>query len=123
MAVFISVLRFSGCLVFDNSQTPGWSGRSGRALRIGQKIFDFLVKLCFAASLAFFLIRDGESLARGTRHALPLDVTTKRALFARLTTVIRATVKSNLLVAVIQSALGGLAFWFWTSAAPCCGRC
>ncbi len=85
---------------------------AGQALSIGQNTFDFLANLCIASYLAFFLIRDGEALARSARHALPLDVITKRALFARFTTVIRATVKGNLLVAAIQGALGGLAFWF-----------
>ncbi len=85
---------------------------AGQALRIGQNTFDFLVNLCIASYLAFFLIRDGESLARGARHALPLDAVAKRTLFVKFTTVIRATVKGNLLVAAIQGALGGLAFWF-----------
>ena len=85
---------------------------AGQALVIGQNTFDFLVNLCIASYLAFFLIRDGEALARGARHALPLDAPSKRALFAQFATVIRATVKGNLLVAVIQGALGGLAFWF-----------
>ena len=85
---------------------------AGQALSIGQDTFDFLARLFIASYLAFFLIRDGESLARGARHALPLDAGAKRALFARFTTVIRATVKGNLLVAAIQGALGGLAFWF-----------
>ena len=85
---------------------------AGQALSIGQNTFDFLVNLFIAAYLAFFLIRDGEALARGARHALPLDAATKRGLFAQFTTVIRATVKGNLLVAAIQGALGGLAFWF-----------
>ncbi len=85
---------------------------AGQALSIGQNTFDFLANLCIASYLAFFLIRDGEALARGARHALPLDADTKRALFAQFTAVIRATVKGNLLVAAIQGSLGGLAFWF-----------
>ena len=89
-----------------------WQFIAGQALSVGQNTFEFLANLCIASYLAFFLIRDGESLARGARHALPLDAVTKRALFARFTTVIRATVKGNLLVAAIQGALGGLAFWF-----------
>ena len=85
---------------------------AGEALDIGQNTFDFMASLCIATYLAFFLIRDGEALARGARHALPLDAVSKRALFAQFITVIRATVKGNLLVAAIQGALGGLAFWF-----------
>jgi len=85
---------------------------AGQALSIGQNTFDFVANLFIASYLSFFLIRDGEALARGARHALPLDAASKRALFAKFTTVIRATVKGNLLVAAIQGALGGLAFWF-----------
>ena len=85
---------------------------ASQALSLGQNTFDFLINLAIASYLAFFLIRDGEALARGARHALPLDAASKRALFAKFTTVIRATVKGNLLVAAIQGALGGLAFWF-----------
>jgi len=85
---------------------------AGHALSIGQNTFNFLVNLCVASYLTFFLIRDGEALARDARHALPLDAVTKRALFVRFAIVIRATVKGSLLVAAIQGALGGLAFWF-----------
>ena len=85
---------------------------AGRALSIGQNTLEFLANLCVATYLSFFLIRDGEALARDARHALPLNAGAKRALFAKFTNVIRATVKGNLLVAAIQGALGGLAFWF-----------
>ena len=85
---------------------------AGRALSIGQNTLDFVANLCVATYMSFFLIRDGEVLARDARHALPLNAGAKRALFAKFTTVIRATVKGNLLVAAIQGALGGLAFWF-----------
>ena len=85
---------------------------ASQALNIGQNTLELLANLCIATYLAFFLIRDGEALARNARHALPLDAAAKRALFARFTTVILAAVKGNLLVAAIQGALGGLAFWF-----------
>jgi len=85
---------------------------AGRALSIGQNTLEFLANLCVATYLSFFLIRDGEALARDARHALPLDAVSKRTLFAKFTTVVRATVKGNLLVAAIQGALGGLAFWY-----------
>ena len=84
---------------------------AGRALSIGQNTLNFVANLGIATYLSFFLIRDGEALARDARHALPLEADAKRALFAKFTTVIRATVKGNILVAAIQGALGGLAFW------------
>ena len=85
---------------------------AGQAFSIGQNTFDFVASLFITTYLAFFLIRDGETLARALRLALPLEVAHRRALVGEFTTVVRATVKGNLLVAAIQGALGGLAFWF-----------
>ena len=41
-----------------------------QALNIGQNAFDFIAKLFIALYLAFFLIRDGEGLARTLRRAI-----------------------------------------------------
>lgn len=84
-----------------------------QALSIGQVTFEFVASLFITMYLAFFLIRDGESVAGAVRGALPLAPAHKRELLGKFTTVIRATVKGNLLVAAIQGALGGLAFWFF----------
>ena len=83
-----------------------------QAVSIGQNTFEFLANLCITLYLAFFLIRDGEDVSRTVRQAIPLAPAHKRELLARFATVIRATVKGNLLVAAIQGTLGGIAFWF-----------
>jgi predicted PurR-regulated permease PerM len=83
-----------------------------QALSIGQNTFEFVASLFITLYLAFFLIRDGDGVARAVRRAVPLAPEHKRELFDKFTTVIRATVKGNLLVAAIQGALGGIAFWF-----------
>jgi predicted PurR-regulated permease PerM len=83
-----------------------------QALAIGSKTFDFLVGMFVMLYLLFFLLRDGQSLATRIRHAFPLSSKYKQRLFNNFTTVIRATVKGNVLVAAAQGALGGLIFWF-----------
>ena len=83
-----------------------------QAVGIGQNTFGFVVDVFITLYLAFFLIRDGEHLSRAVRLAVPLAPEHKRELFGKFATVIRATVKGNLLVAAIQGALGGIAFWF-----------
>jgi predicted PurR-regulated permease PerM len=83
-----------------------------QALSIGQNTFEFVLELFITLYLAFFLIRDGEGLARALRHAVPLAPVHRMELFDKFTVVIRATVKGNLLVAALQGLLGGLAFWF-----------
>lgn len=82
-----------------------------QALGIGQFTFEFVTSLFITLYLAFFLIRDGEGVAGALRDAVPLAPEHKKELVSKFNTVIRATVKGNLLVAVIQGALGGLAFW------------
>lgn len=79
---------------------------------LGQNTFEFIASLFVMLYLAFFLIRDGEHVAHTVRLAVPLQGAHKRELVDKFTTVIRATVKGNLLVAAIQGALGGIAFWF-----------
>lgn len=83
-----------------------------QALSVGQITFDFVVSLFLALYLAFFLIRDGDAVINTVQRAIPLPIAHKKDLFETFSTVIRATVKGNLLVAIIQGALGGLAFWF-----------
>ncbi len=83
-----------------------------QALGIGQLTFEFIVDLFITLYLAFFLIRDGDALARTLRRAVPLAAAHRRELVGKFTVVIRATVKGNLLVAALQGLLGGLAFWF-----------
>ena len=82
------------------------------ALSIGQNTFTFVASLFITLYLAFFLIRDGDGVARSVLRSIPLATEHKQELLSKFTTVIRATVKGNLLVAVAQGALGGLAFWF-----------
>lgn len=79
---------------------------------IGQNTFEFVANVFITLYLAFFLIRDGNAVLHAVWQAVPLAAVHKRVLLEKFTTVIRATVKGNLLVAAIQGALGGLGFWY-----------
>ncbi len=83
-----------------------------QALSIGQNTFDFVVSFFITMYLVFFLLRDGARLSRQINAAIPLEEFDKRELRIKFTTVIRATIKGNVLMAAAQGALGGLAFWF-----------
>ncbi len=89
-----------------------------QAFSIGQNTFEFVASLFVMLYLSFFLIRDGDSLVMSLRKAVPLTAHNQQQLLEKFATVIRATVKGNLLVAVVQGTLGGLAFWFLGVAAP-----
>lgn len=89
-----------------------------QALTIGQSMLDFIINLCVMLYLLFFLLRDGRTLAERIEEAIPLQAEQKSALFRKFTIVIRATVKGDMLVALLQGALGGLMFWFLGIGAP-----
>jgi predicted PurR-regulated permease PerM len=107
LANFDALLRRTTALLAQGTQYI-----ATQALSMGQYSFEFIVSLFIAMYLAFFLIRDGDSVVRTLRSAIPLAPAHKKELLNKFSTVIRATVKGNLLVAIVQGALGGIGFWF-----------
>ena len=89
-----------------------------QALNIGQNTLQFVVALFVMLYLLFFLLRDGDVLSRRIREAIPLHPERQRNLAGRFTTVIRATIKGNLVVALIQGALAWLLYWILGVGAP-----
>ncbi len=84
---------------------------ANQAVNVGQVTFQFVVSFAIMMYLLFFLFRDGSQLARLVIDTFPLQERRKTELFAKFTTVVRATVKGNVIVAATQGALGGLIFW------------
>jgi predicted PurR-regulated permease PerM len=80
-------------------------------LGIGQHTLDFVVAFFIMLYVLFFLLRDGDALAARIAVSVPLQSAQTNMLLTQFVTVVRATVKGNIVVALIQGALGGLAFW------------
>lgn len=113
-----SVLDRFGLVSFNTLQrrftaalTQGSQVIATQTFSIGQNTFEFVASVFITLYLAYFLIRDGHTVSQSLRRALPLTPGHKAVLLDTFTTVVRATVKGNLLVAAIQGALGGLGFW------------
>jgi predicted PurR-regulated permease PerM len=85
---------------------------TARAVLIGQGTLDVVVEFFVMLYLLFFLLRDGRELADKAARALPLEPGHTKRLLSQFATVVRATVKGNVVVALAQGALGWLAFWF-----------
>ncbi|RUO52354.1 AI-2E family transporter [Pseudidiomarina homiensis] len=85
---------------------------------IGQNTFSFLISLALMLYLTFFLLRDGKKLVHLIIKALPLGDEREQALFTKFAEVTRATVKGNLVVAIVQGALGGIIFWILAIPGP-----
>jgi predicted PurR-regulated permease PerM len=82
-----------------------------QALSFGQNALVFVVNLTIMLYLLFFFLRDGDQLSRMIRQAVPMERAQTHYLANKFATVVRATVKGNVVVALAQGALGGLAFW------------
>lgn len=91
---------------------------AGRAFSIGQGTFGFIANLLIMLYLLFFLLRDEAALSTRIKGALPLRAEQLQGLLLKFTVVIRATIKGDLFVALLQGALGGLIFWILGVGAP-----
>lgn len=85
---------------------------ASRAVTVGQDALRFLASIGIMLYVLFFLFRDGPSIGRNLREALPISPAYSRRLIGVFAAVVRATVKGNLVIAMIQGGIGGLAFWF-----------
>jgi predicted PurR-regulated permease PerM len=84
---------------------------AGQALLIGQGAFGVFVALGIMLYLTFFLLRDGDKLAPRLAEAVPLRQEDYQALTSQFVTVIRATIRGSIVVALLQGLIGGVVFW------------
>lgn len=86
------------------------SGKSllQNTLSIGQNAFGFLLNIALMLYITFFMLRDGNKLLDLMMRALPLEDSRERMLFTLFAEVTRATIKGNIVIAVVQGTLGGI---------------
>ena len=89
----------------------GGKAIAGHVLSFGQSTLEFIVSFFVMLYILFFLLRDGDELMRRVREAIPLAPERREALLTKFGLVVRASVKGNVVVAIVQGALGGLIFW------------
>ena len=90
----------------------GGQALTTRALAIGQNTLMLMVNLGIMLYLLFFFLRDGRDLAQTIRRAVPMQRQHTDFLLSKFATVVRATVKGTVVVALVQGMLGGVAFAF-----------
>lgn len=84
---------------------------AGGVLSFGQNTLQFFVSMGLMLYLLFFLFRDGASLGRMMRHSIPLSDDYTRQFLDKFAAVVRATVRGNVIIAIIQGTIGGISFW------------
>lgn len=84
---------------------------AGRTLSFLSGLGGWLLQAGAALFTLFYLLRDGEKLVGAVQWLIPLEGPVSARLLRRARDVTYATVYGNVVVAVVQGALGGLAFW------------
>lgn len=82
-----------------------------RAVSIGQGTAQLFISLGVMLYVLFFLFRDGADVAAMIRKASPLSDRHTDYILGKFSAVLKATVKGNVIIAAIQGAIGGVAFW------------
>ncbi len=75
-----------------------------------KNLFTFFVDLFIVIFALFFMFRDGEEIVRGASHLAPFDEEIQEDMLKESRDLIFASVAVALVIAVLQGALGGLAF-------------
>lgn len=84
---------------------------AGGLLSFGQNTLQFFISMGLMLYLLFFLFRDGASLGKMLRHSIPLIDDYTRQFVDKFAAVVRATVRGNVIIAIVQGVIGGLTFW------------
>ncbi len=84
---------------------------AGHTLGVIGGVAGTIVQIFFVIFTMYYLFRDGDRIFDALRDALPLDREQAVAIMSRTREVIGASVYGVLAIALVQGALGGLAFW------------
>ncbi len=90
----------------------GMSGTiANRTLGVVGGLAGFIVQVFFIIFTMYYFFRDGENIRHSIYKMMPLERTQAHDIFVRTRDVIGASVYGVVVIAVIQGAIGGLAFW------------
>lgn len=98
--------------------SDGLSTLSKSLVGFSQSTFSFLISTFVMLYLLFFMFKDGKKLVGILHHYLPMNKTHEKHLTDRFAATTRAVTKGTLVIAVVQGALGGMAFAITGVSAP-----
>ncbi|MEY4160716.1 MAG: hypothetical protein RLZZ136_1337 [Pseudomonadota bacterium] len=84
---------------------------ASKAFVFGQGALRWVASLSVMLYLTYFLLRDGKQLRSQIGEVIPLRAALRDSLLGHFATVIRATMKGTVVVAIVQGTLGGMIFW------------
>ena len=97
---------------FVTERLKGMGGAiAGRTLGFVGGVLGAVIEIFFVIFTMYYLFRDGHRIVTALPDVLPLERAQSEKILARTREVISASVFGVLVIASIQGALGGLAFW------------
>lgn len=91
---------------------------AARTVNLATGLGGWLLQAAIALFTLFYMLRDGDRFVGYLRWLLPLEPSAADRLLRRARETTHATVFGTLVVAIVQGALGGLAFWALGLRAP-----
>lgn len=71
-----------------------------------------VVQVLLVLFTTFYMLRDGTTLLEHVRTMLPMKPEQSDVMIERVRTIISASLKGTMLIALIQGTIGGIVFWF-----------
>lgn len=84
---------------------------ANRTLGVVGGVAGAIVQIFFIIFTMYYFFRDGENIRHGIYNMLPVGKKDSHEIFERTRDVIGASVYGVVVIAVIQGAIGGIAFW------------
>jgi predicted PurR-regulated permease PerM len=85
---------------------------AARSFGLVGNLFGVIVQIFFVLFTVYYLLKDADVIVPAIRDSLPLEKEQAEEVFARTHDVIFASVRGVMVIAAIQGALGGIAFFF-----------
>jgi predicted PurR-regulated permease PerM len=70
--------------------------------------FNFVIDVLVLFYIMFYFFRDGEEITRRIAYVIPMNAEYKKRMIARFVAIARATVKSTLVIGLIQGTVGAV---------------
>ncbi|MDZ7292942.1 MAG: AI-2E family transporter [candidate division KSB1 bacterium] len=86
--------------------------------KASSETFQVVTSLFLTLFTMYYFFKDGESILRRIKYLSPLPDRYEDELISRFAAVSRATIKGNLLIALLKGTLGALTFWLFGVGSP-----
>jgi len=86
--------------------------------KASRETFMFFANIFITFFAMFYFFRDGEMIVKRLKYLSPLDEKYEDEIISKFISVSRATIKGNLVLAIIKGTMGGITFWIFGVTSP-----